>query len=59
MGLLYVAYDRDKQYASEIQNLRHKVAEKDAQIEELQKQLRQPTSASDSIQTTFPPVNSR
>ena len=58
MGLLYVSYYRDRQYESEIQNLRHKVAEKDAQIEELQKQFRQQTEAADSMQTTPPTAHS-
>jgi|GEM_PF-5151591 len=57
MGLLYVAYNRDKQYQTEIQNLRHKIAKRDAQIEELQNQIRPQLPQSDTSWTTSPDPN--
>lgn len=59
MGLLYVAYNRDKQYQTEIQNLRHKIAKKDAQIEELQNQIRPQTPKADTSWTISPNSNGR
>jgi cell division protein FtsL len=54
MGLLYVSYSRDKQYANEIQDLRHKMAEKDAQIDGLKTRLREPASRRDTLRTSTP-----
>ena len=54
MGLLYVSYNRDKQLKSEIQNLRHKIAGKDAQIETLETRIRRQTPNPDTSQITNP-----
>lgn len=59
VGLLYVAHNRDKQYQAEIQNLRHKMAKKDAQIEELQNPVRPHLSKPDTSWTISPEPNRR
>lgn len=58
MGLLYVSYSRDKQYEVEIQNLRHKITEKDAQLDELKNKVLLPISLPDTVQRTPPTSNS-
>ncbi|MCY7357318.1 MAG: hypothetical protein LH609_07565 [Rudanella sp.] len=55
MGLLYISYNRDRQYASEIQYLRHKIAEKDAQIKQMKPQNGQSVTPSDTIPTAPSP----
>ncbi len=59
VGLLYVAYNRDKQYQAEIQNLRQKIVKKDAQIEELQNPIRQQLLKPDTSWTIGPDPNRR
>lgn len=58
VGLLYVSYNRDRQYENEIRSLRYKIAERDAQIEEWQKRFRQQTEVLDSLRTTPPTARS-
>jgi hypothetical protein len=51
MGLLYISYNRDKQYDSEIRALRYKLTEQEAEIELLQNKLKRSVPPADTSWT--------
>lgn len=59
MGLLYVSYNRDKQYQTEIQSLRQKLTQKDEQIDRLRSQIRPSTTNLDTSWVTEPDTTFR